>query len=116
MTIVNPQYFDEIITELRSNGVEVKHFTLLADRETLLRRLKSRGDYKNSWPAKQIDRCVASLSHDRFSIHIHSDRLTPDEIMDQIAKECSIELQPDNRGAVKKRIDRLITKIKHIRI
>lgn len=43
MTIVNPQYFNEIINNLRSNGFEVKHFTLLANREILLKRLRSRG-------------------------------------------------------------------------
>lgn len=116
MTIVKPQYFNEIISRLRSNGVEVHHFTLLANRETLLRRLKSRGDGKNSWPTKQIDRCIASLSQDTFKIHIQTDNLTLEDIMDRVAKECNIDLQPDNRGLLRKRIDRLITKVKHIRI
>jgi len=116
MTIINPQYFNEIISKLRSDGVEVYHFTLLANRETLLKRLKSRGDYKNSWPAKQIDRCSSSLSQDMFKIHIHTDNLTLDEIIDRIARECKVELQPDNRGIIKRKIDRLITQIKQIRI
>ena len=116
MTIINPQYFNEIISKLRSDGVEVNHFTLLANRETLLKRLKSRGDYKNSWPAKQIDRCSSSLSQDMFKIHIHTDNLTLDEIIDRIARECKVELQPDNRGIIKRKIDRLITQIKQIRI
>ncbi|MFC7677339.1 AAA family ATPase [Paenibacillus sp. GCM10028914] len=116
MTITNPQYFNEIINKLRSNGVDVKHFTLLATRETLLRRLKSRGDNQNSWPAKQIDRCITSLSQELFETHIHTDNLTPDEIMDQIASEANIELQPDKRGILKKKIDKLITQIRNIRI
>ncbi|AJY76184.1 AAA family ATPase [Paenibacillus beijingensis] len=116
MTIVNPQYFHEIINKLRSNGVEVNHFTLLANRETLIKRLRSRGDNKNSWPAKQIDRCISSLSQDIFEIHIHTDNLTPEEILDRIAKEANIQLQPDNRGIIKKKIDRLVVQIKHIRI
>ncbi|WP_026081200.1 AAA family ATPase [Paenibacillus sp. PAMC 26794] len=116
MTIVNPQYFNEIITKLKSNGVVVNHFTLIANRETLLKRLKSRGDNKNSWPAKQIDRCISILSQDMFKIHIHTDSLTPEEIISRIARECNVEIEPDNRGTIKKKIDRLITKIKHIRI
>ncbi|WP_010275728.1 AAA family ATPase [Paenibacillus senegalensis] len=115
MTIVNPQYFDEIITRLRSNGAIVNHFTLLASRETLLKRLKSRGDNKNTWPAKQIDRCMASLAQDMFKTHIHTDNMTPEEILNRIARECTIELQPDSRGIIKKKLDRLITQIKHIR-
>lgn len=116
MTIVNPQYFNEIIEKLRLSGVEVFHFTLQANRETLLKRLRRRGDNKNSWPAKQIDRCISGLSQDMFKVHIQTDNLTPEEIINLISRECSIELQPDNRGFIKKKIDRLINQIKHIRI
>lgn len=116
MTIVNPQYFNEIVSKLRANAIEVNHITLLANRETLLKRLKSRGDNENSWPAKQIDRCISSLSKEMFQIHIQTDNLDPEEIIIRIARECNIELQPDNRGIIKKKIDRLITQIKHIRI
>lgn len=56
MIIVNPEYFDQIVGALRRNGVDVKHFTLMASKETLLSRLKSRGDGSTSWGAKQIDR------------------------------------------------------------
>ncbi|WP_440109195.1 AAA family ATPase [Paenibacillus sp. QZ-Y1] len=115
MTIVNPQYFDEIVNKLRADGVELNHFTLLAARETLLKRLKSRGDYSNSWPAKQIDQCITSLSQNMFRNHIDTDHLTPEEILDQIAIKASIQLQPDHRGLLKKKMDRLIIKIKHIR-
>ncbi|WP_339158311.1 AAA family ATPase [Paenibacillus sp. FSL W8-0186] len=116
MTIVNPQYFNEIINNLRSNGFEVKHFTLLANREILLKRLRSRGDNKNSWPAIQIERCISSLSRDMFRIHINTDSLTLEEIIERIARESNIELQPDNRGIIKKKIDRFMTQIKQIRI
>lgn len=115
MTIVNPQYFDEIIVKLRTNGIEVYHYTLLASREILLKRLRSRGDKKNSWPAKQIDRCISNLSQDVFKKHIYTDNLKVDEIINQIAKESNIDLHPDNRSFIKKNMDQLITKIKHIR-
>jgi hypothetical protein len=115
MTIVHPQYFEEIIGRLRTNGVDVRHFTLLASRETLIKRLKSRGDKEHSWTYKQIDRCVSGLSHDRFKTHLPTDDLTPDQILNRIAGECGIELQPDRRGTVRKRIDRLVTQIRHIR-
>ncbi|ANS74411.1 tunicamycin resistance protein [Paenibacillus yonginensis] len=102
MTLVNPQYFNEIVQRLRSEGVQVVHFTLFANRETLLKRLKSRGDHRNSWPAQQIDRCIEGLSQDLFNIHIHTDDLTVDEIVDQIARECNLDLndQPDRKEGV----------------
>ena len=116
MTIVNPQYFEEIVHKLRLNGHEVNHFTLLANRDTLLKRLKSRGDHENSWPAKQIDRCITNLSQDMFKIHIYTDDLTPEEIVEQIATACKVELLPDHRGKFKKKMDKVITQIKQIKM
>lgn len=116
MTIVNPQYFDEIIQRLRDEHVDIRHFALLASKETLLKRLRSRGDGQQSWPAQQIERCISSLSLEMFQTHLYTDQLTTEEIINQIAQACGIELQPDNRGKLRKKMDRLITQIKHIRI
>lgn len=51
-----------------------------------------------------------------FRIHINTDSLTLEEIIERIARESNIELQPDNRGIIKKKIDRFMTQIKQIRI
>ncbi|MFD0673764.1 AAA family ATPase [Cohnella sp. GCM10027633] len=115
MTLVNPQYFDEIVGGLRAGGVEIKHFALAASPETLLRRLRTRGDGSNSWPARQIDRCVESLSHERFERHIRTDGLTVESIVELIAEEAGVKLLPDRRSTLRKRWDRLIVKLKHIR-
>jgi hypothetical protein len=42
MTIVNPEYYDEIISKLRSDGFDVRHFILYASKNTILRRLHYR--------------------------------------------------------------------------
>lgn len=115
MTIVNPQYFSEIVGRLRDDGVEVHHFTLCASKETILKRLKSRGEGNNSWAAKQIDRCLAGLSHEVFQTHIDTDHLSIDNIVEQIAAATNIQLLPDSRSRMRKRIDRLITKLKYVR-
>ncbi|MDO3412503.1 AAA family ATPase [Saccharibacillus sp. CPCC 101409] len=93
MTLVKPQYFREIVGALRAEGVEVRHFALLARRETLLQRLKGRGDGSDSWPAQQIDRCLEALSAEAFGMHLHTDEMTPDDVVERIAAECGIELQ-----------------------
>ncbi|WP_343260204.1 tunicamycin resistance protein [Paenibacillus hubeiensis] len=93
MTMVHPPYFDEIIGSLRSRGIEVHHFALLASKETLLKRLRGRGDHQNSWPAQQVDRCLSSLSQILFRTHIHTDHLTPDDIALRIANDCGVERQ-----------------------
>ena len=43
MTLVDLGYFAEIIGRLRDDGHDVRHFALLADRATVLRRLNRRG-------------------------------------------------------------------------
>lgn len=115
MTIVNPLYFNELVGKLRAYGVKVNHYTLLAERETLLKRLKSRGDHSNSWPGKQVDACIASLSQSLFETHIHTDSMKVDDIVEHIAKQSDIPLSPDHRGIMKKRMDRFATKIRRVR-
>lgn len=116
MTIVNPQYFRQIVGRLRDDGVTVHHFTLCASKEVLLKRLLSRGEGKNSWAAQQIDRCLAGLSSEEFRHHLSTEHLTIEMVAESIASHLHIELQPDHRGRLEKWKDQWITKIKHIRL
>ncbi|OWA37690.1 tunicamycin resistance protein [Saccharibacillus sp. O16] len=102
MTLVNPEYFEELVGGLRKLGIEVRHFALLAKRETLLKRLKGRGDGANSWPAQQIDRCLEALSQDRFGQHIHTDDWTREQVVEHIAAACNLELEADDRNVLYK--------------
>lgn len=42
MTVIEPKYFEETVGRLRNLGHEVHHFSLLARRETVLKRLRER--------------------------------------------------------------------------
>ncbi len=116
MTIVNPQYFNEIVGSLRNIGVEIKHFTLMASKETLLKRLRSRGDGKNSWGAKQIDRCIKGLSNEIFQQHIDTDNMSIEAVAEKIALMSNITLLIDDSSKLKKFCNRIITQLKHIRL
>lgn len=98
MTITNKVYFNEVLVKLKGQGVNIKHFSLLANKETLLKRLKKRGDGRDSWASKQIERCINSLSDDLFEEHIITDNMTIDEVVEYIAGACNIDLTPDNRS------------------
>lgn len=115
MTIVNPIYFNEIVGSLRSHGVIVKHFALMASKATLLKRLKSRGDGANSWGAQQIDRCLEGLSNDAFQSHINTENMSIDDVVERIALMSGIKLQSDDMGKFGKKINRIKTQLKHIR-
>jgi len=116
MTIVNPEYFMEIIGSLRSHGIDIRHYTLMASKETLFRRLSSRGDGEESWGAKQIDRCLERLSDQIFKYHIDTENMSIEDAAAKIASMSNINLGPDKTGMLKRRFNRFIISLKHIRL
>ena len=46
MTLTNEDYFEEIIGRLRAERVEVKHYTLVASKEIIQKRLRNRFEGK----------------------------------------------------------------------
>lgn len=115
MTVVHPDYFDDIIGKLRKDGVQVNHFTLCASKEILMQRLRSRGEGRQSWAARQVERCIDGLSNEKFQHHLQTDHLSIEQVVEQIASMSSISLLPDSRGKLSKVWARTITKIKHFR-
>ncbi|MFP3674065.1 tunicamycin resistance ATP-binding TmrB [Bacillus sp. SIMBA_031] len=116
MTITNDQYFHDIISRLRQDGRTIHHFTLLASKETLLKRLRTRAEGKNSWAAKQIDRCINSLSDSLFTEHLHTDQMSIQQVAETIAAQANLPFEPDSRGSLRRFTDRLMVKLNHIRI
>ena len=116
MTVVNPQYFNEIVTSLRNQGVDIKHYALMASKETLIRRLKSRGDGINSWPAKQIDRCINGLSNEIFKHHIDTENMSIEQVAEKIALMSNIILIPDDSGKLRKKLNRILSRFRNIRV
>ncbi|MCJ8013249.1 AAA family ATPase [Paenibacillus sp. KQZ6P-2] len=115
MTIVDPQYFDDIVGRLRRDGVVIHHFALCATRETLLKRLRSRGENDRSWAAQQIDRCIDGLSLPVFERHLQTDAMTISDVVEAIAAVLDITLMPDQHGKLRKQYDKIMTQIRHIR-
>ena len=89
MTITNLTYLDEI-REAINRDVEIRHFTLIAEIETLTKRLKGRGEKENTWVFHQIERCANTLSDQAFKEHIVTDHLTIDEVVQKIADSCEL--------------------------
>ncbi|WP_379160942.1 tunicamycin resistance protein [Paenibacillus sp. sgz5001063] len=98
MTIADPTYFMEITGRLRDERILVTQFTLCASRETLLTRLRSRGEGEDSWSAKQIERCVEGLKDEVFHYHLDTELLSVEDVAESIALQLGITLLPRNRG------------------
>ena len=83
MTILNPSYFDEIVGGLRRDGFDVRHFCLVADRATVLRRANERGD-QGEWFSSKFDEYEASLRDPRFATFIDATDTSVHDIVNLI--------------------------------
>ena len=123
MTLVNPDYFDEIMAGLVAAGIEVRHFALIASPETLRKRLRTRVGYllgrvvgrDETWAMAQIDRCVAALATDRFAEHIATDDRGIDDVVEEIAGRVGLGLDEPPLGAVRYQVRRAAVGLAHIR-
>lgn len=114
MTITNRAYYEELVGGL-SKKYDVNHVVLYATKQTLLKRLASRFEGRNSWAAQQIDRCIRAFDEDIVEHRIHTDELNIDQVVERIAQISGIALPPDGRSGLRRRIDRLVTQCRHIR-
>lgn len=120
MTLVNRDYFEEIIGKLRADGIEIKHFILYASRETILRRLRARNLRlsilgRESFAVSAIPRCLDFFDHQVTEIRLPTDTMTIDEVVEAVAAQSGLALTPDSRGAVKKTVHRLGVLLGHLR-
>ena len=110
-----PLYYDQIIGQLKQEGLQVHHFTLLASYKTILNRLQRRGDGRNSWNACQLERCLKSLSDEKFAVHIDTEKKTIETIAEEIADYVGVTLKPPTWHPILRPLKRVIIQIRHIR-
>ncbi|WP_409470492.1 AAA family ATPase [Streptomyces sp. HC307] len=129
MTVTDSGYFQETVGRLRELGHDVRHFTLLAERETVLKRLRERGlghllqfvAGKNaglrgeSWAVQQLDHCLERLREPEFAEHLWTDHSTVPKTADRIAVLAGLTLRPNNEGALRTRLRQARVGIRHIR-
>ncbi|MDF2592357.1 MAG: ATP-binding tunicamycin resistance protein [Clostridia bacterium] len=115
MTIINEDYYHEIISKLRNDGIRIDHYVLAASEDTLKKRGRSRLCFKNSWSVKQIPFCVTAFQNPIFENHINTDLLTLYEVIDIIVKKSNLDLLPDKTNNLQKWVRRKKTQLKHIK-
>jgi hypothetical protein len=119
MTLIDPRYFAQIVGRLRDDGHDVRHFALLAERATVLRRLNRRafglGLKRERWAVDRLDDCLARLQEPEFAHHIYTDKQTVPQIADTIARIAGLPVVPDTDGRLRASLRRYLTTIRHIR-
>lgn len=119
MTLIDPRYFAQIVGRLRDDGHDVRHFALLAERATVLRRLNRRGFgfglKRERWAVDRLDDCLARLHEPAFAHHIHTDQQTVPQVADTIAGLAALPVVPDTDGRLRATLRRYATTVRHIR-
>jgi hypothetical protein len=130
MTVVEPQCFAETVGRLRERGHDVRHFALLAQRETVLRRLRERGFghavqfvaghaaalRRESFAVSKLDHCLDRLQGEGFAEHLWTDHLLVPQVADCIAASAGLCLAADADGPLRGRMRRAWTGARHIRL
>ena len=115
MTICKAEYFNEIITRLRENSIQVDHYVLEATKDEILKRLRKRLENKNTSEANQIDECINSFRNPIFASQIDTNHLTIEQVVEIIADKSNLEITPNEKSIFLKTIKRIETQIRHIR-
>ncbi|MEV5238242.1 AAA family ATPase [Streptomyces cinnamoneus] len=129
MTVIEPVYFGETVGRLRDRGHDVRHFSLLARRETVLRRLRERGFghvvqlvagkdaplRRESFAVAKLDVCLERLRGDGFGEHVWTDDVTVAQVADHVAASAGLTLAPNTDSPLRGRLRRAWTGAKHIR-
>jgi hypothetical protein len=130
MTLVEPQYFEEIIGRLRGDGYVVHHVALLASRELVVRRLRertvghalnrwlhasSRAPRRESFAVSNVDRCLERLQDPLFAEQLWTDDLSIPEVAERVATSAGLSLTPTSGGLLRQRFRQTWTGLRHIR-
>nr|WP_225953516.1 AAA family ATPase [Kibdelosporangium phytohabitans] len=125
MTLVDSGYFDEIIGRLRDSGHDVRHFALLATRETVLDRLAGRGlgrftsreaaMRRESFAVGKVDSCLERLSKPKFGEQVWTDTLSIPQVAEHVATAAGLHLAPNTDSPVRQRVTQVVTQVRHIR-
>jgi len=119
MTLINGAYFDEIIGGLRGDGADVRHFSLLAEPGTVLRRIRERGWpfglSHDRWAVEHLDQCLDRLRQSEFAEHVPTDGRSVAQVADAIAASAGLTIAPSADGPARAWLRRRATSIRHIR-
>ena len=120
MTLIDPSYFEEVVGRLRAGGHDVRHFSLLADRATVLRRLRGRGFglglRHEQWAVSRLDECLGQLKDPLFATHVQTGGLSVPQVAEVIARSAGLAIRPDTDGVVRARLRRYRTSLAHIHL
>ena len=118
MTLIEPDYFAEIIGRLTDAGHDVRHFALLADARVIERRLRERAVvhavmrlrgrdvalFRETFAMRKLGLCLSRLSQPEFATQLWTDQLSVPQVAEAIAASAGLELGRHRGTAVGDRL------------
>jgi len=118
MTLVDDGHFQEIIGGLRDHGVPLRHFALLAEPATVVRRLRARSlgrePRTQPWEVEVLDGWLEQLRRPEFAQQVHTDHQTVAEVADTISRSAGLAITPSTGGPVGAWLRRYATTARNI--
>jgi hypothetical protein len=115
MTVSDPGALKAIIDPLRAAGHEVHHVTLLASRDVVRRRMRSRLESPRGVTGRRIDEVLDALQAPDFARHLRTDGMSIGAVADDIAAQAGLTLEPDNTGPLRRRARRIAVQLRNVR-
>jgi hypothetical protein len=84
MTLLRPDYHDEVVGGLVADGIDVRHVCLTASRETVLARARARDGAVNPFIEARFDDHQGSLGDPRFASFVATDDRDEDEVYREV--------------------------------
>ncbi len=84
MTICKREYYQEIIQRLIEDKIPLEHYSLLADKTTILERLDNRVAEDNIWAKRHLDTCLEAFESQIPGQKLNTNSLRPEEVAMEI--------------------------------
>ena len=112
MTLINENYIEEILGELRESGIQIDHYLLEANEKELNKRLTKRLEYGNSWARQRIQLAITELDRLNDIDVINTNHLSVDEVVEIIGTKSQLTLKEETRSLMKRQASRFWLSLK----
>lgn len=115
MTLADPERHESVFRTLHAAGVETRHVTLLASRDSVRRRVRARFEDPAGWPLQHYDGNDASLRSERFATHVDTDRMSLPEVVVEVGRIAGLPVAYSRADRLALTLRRARITLRHIR-
>jgi predicted kinase len=115
MTLADPDRHDRVFRTLHAAGVETRHVTLLASRESVRRRVRARFENPEGWPMEHYDANDDALRTPRFATHLRTDGVSLPDVVTAVSRILGIPITYTRADRAMLAVRRARVTLRHVR-